>query len=695
MSNTATTERTTRGPVATGGAERAAADGALRRSHDTFLELIEDAPFGVYLVDSRFRLVKVSEGATAVFAGVEPLLGRDLAEVLRILWEEPFASEAIARFRHTLDTGEPYQSPRTTERRANVPDSEAFDWQLKRVLLPDGEPGVVCYFYDLTPVRRAEAALREGAARDEMLLRLAGAMRSIDEPGAIARTASEALREHLGADGVVYAELTRNGRSAVVVGSSRAPGMEPATGRHELARFGSRLASVLASGRIQICDDVTLVGLPDPVLEAILGIGFRSYVVVPRSGPERRTGVLAVHSTTPRAWSAAEIGVAEEIAERTWAAIERERAEDAQRRAVERYERQNRLFEGVVSTTPDFVYLFDPAGRFQYANRRLLEVWGVTLEQAVGRTPRELGYEQWHHDMHMREIAEVIETRRPIKGEVPFTAPLTGIFGVYEYIFTPVVGPGGDVELIAGTTRDVTERKRIEDALTNALAVKDEFLGLVSHELRTPLTIILGMSRLLARGATSPTDQAEIAADIAESAEVLSELVEAMLLLARLDRHEADQLREPALLERVAQAVLARIGQRDPTRPYTLEVAGAGAVVEVQRAWLERVIENLVTNASKYAPRGTEVTVRVGLDGDQPTLRVLDRGPGIAEDELERLFEPFYRSATTRATASGAGLGLAVARRIVDLAGGRIWGRAREGGGAEFGFSLPPLAPGD
>ena len=136
-----------------------------------------------------------------------------------------------------------------------------------------------------------------------------------------------------------------------------------------------------------------------------------------------------------------------------------------------------RLLEGVASTTPDFVYLFDLDGRFVYANARLLEVWGVTLDKAVGRTPRELGYEQWHHDMHMREIAEVIETQRPIKGEVPFRAPLTGIFGIYEYIFTPVIGPDGAVELIGGTTRDVTERKRIEEALQQRESVRERLFA--------------------------------------------------------------------------------------------------------------------------------------------------------------------------------------------------------------------------
>lgn len=144
---------------------------------------------------------------------------------------------------------------------------------------------------------------------------------------------------------------------------------------------------------------------------------------------------------------------------------ERKQAEEALRRALERYEQQVRLFEGVASTTPDFVYVFDLQGRFLYANSRLLEVWGMDLPYVIGKTCRELGYEQWHHDMHMREIAQVIETKRPIKGEVPFKAPRTGLFGVYEYIFTPVIGPNSEVELIAGTTRDVTERKNAEEAL--------------------------------------------------------------------------------------------------------------------------------------------------------------------------------------------------------------------------------------
>lgn len=135
------------------------------------------------------------------------------------------------------------------------------------------------------------------------------------------------------------------------------------------------------------------------------------------------------------------------------------------------------LYEAVTSTSVDFMYVFDRQGRFQYANKRLLEVWGLTLAQVVGKTCLELGYERWHHDMHMREIAQVLETRQGIRGEVPFTAPRTGISGVYEYIFSPVLDAKGEVELVAGTTRDVTARKRAEDLLKES---ESRFRGLAT-----------------------------------------------------------------------------------------------------------------------------------------------------------------------------------------------------------------------
>jgi PAS domain S-box-containing protein len=136
------------------------AEEQIRRNHDTFYELIQNNPFGIYVVDSEFRLAEASQGSQRVFADVDPLIGRDFAEVLRIVWAEPFATEAIERFRHTLATGEPYSSPATVETRGDLRTIEAYDWRIERIELPTGRHGVVCYFYDLSERLQFEQKLK-------------------------------------------------------------------------------------------------------------------------------------------------------------------------------------------------------------------------------------------------------------------------------------------------------------------------------------------------------------------------------------------------------------------------------------------------------------------------------------------------------------------------------------------------------
>jgi PAS domain S-box-containing protein len=141
--------------------QRKSIEEQLRRNHETFFRLIENSPFGVYIIDAEFHLRQVSAGAKKVFENVRPLLGRKFDEVLRSIWPEPFASEAIARFRHTLDTGMPYIARETTEQRQDTATVESYDWRIERITLPDGQFGVVCYFYDLSEIKQAEAEVRK------------------------------------------------------------------------------------------------------------------------------------------------------------------------------------------------------------------------------------------------------------------------------------------------------------------------------------------------------------------------------------------------------------------------------------------------------------------------------------------------------------------------------------------------------
>jgi len=138
-------------------------------------------------------------------------------------------------------------------------------------------------------------------------------------------------------------------------------------------------------------------------------------------------------------------------------------AEEAFARLSAESEQRRRLYETILSSTPDFVYTFDLNHRFTYANESLLTMWGKTAGEAIGKNCLELGYEPWHAAMHDVEIEQVIATKQPIRGGVPFS----GTHGrrIYDYLFVPVFNAGGEVEAIAGTTRDVTERKLAEERI--------------------------------------------------------------------------------------------------------------------------------------------------------------------------------------------------------------------------------------
>jgi two-component system CheB/CheR fusion protein len=391
---------------------------------------------------------------------------------------------------------------------------------------------------------------------------------------------------------------------------------------------------------------------------------------------------------------------------------ERKQSEEELRQAVERYERQVRLFEGVASTTPDFVYLFDPQGRFVYANRRLLEVWGMTLPDVIGKTCRELGYEQWHHDMHMREIAQVIETKRPTKGEVPFRAPLTGVFGVYEYIFTPVIGPNGEVERVAGTTRDITDRKQAEEALKaakdsaeqaraaadQANRAKDHFLAVLSHELRTPLTpVVMGVSMLQDRSDLAPTAR-ETLEMIGRNVQMEARLIDDLLDVSRIARGKMELQKQRVelctIIQRAVEVCKPDIEARSlhfgvdigPAAPYWVEA-------DVSR--LQQVFWNLLKNAIKFTPHGGCVGIRCRPNEKHVVAEVNDSGIGMEPEALTRVFNAFEqaeRSITRQ--FGGLGLGLAISKAMVEMHGGSISAHSEgRDQGATFRVRLPLVAP--
>ncbi len=233
------------------------------------------------------------------------------------------------------------------------------------------------------------------------------------------------------------------------------------------------------------------------------------------------------------------------------------------------------------------------------------------------------------------------------------------------------------------------DRDRLLEAERQTLQIRDAFIEVLSHELRTPMTTIVGGAELLERGHLRAQRAAEVAHDVREEAERMIRLIEDLLVLSRAERRSLELSDEPVLVQRVVDRVVLDIKRRQPGLVIELALAPDLPPVRGEPTYVEQVLRNLVGNAAKYGPPEGPIRIAGSASGEFAEVRVLDAGPGIQAEDLDRVFDLFYRSRETASRVSGAGIGLFVCRQLVELMGGRIWSSRRAEGGAEFGFSLP------
>ncbi|HET7729581.1 MAG TPA: ATP-binding protein, partial [Usitatibacter sp.] len=236
---------------------------------------------------------------------------------------------------------------------------------------------------------------------------------------------------------------------------------------------------------------------------------------------------------------------------------------------------------------------------------------------------------------------------------------------------------------------------RLTRELAAANRHKSEFLTNMSHELRTPLNAVIGFSEVLEQGMVGALSerQAEFVRDIRESGRHLLALINDILDLAKVEsgRMELDlsEYDLPASLLSALSLVRERAARHGLT--LGLEVAdGVGAIVADERK-IRQVVLNLLSNAVKFTPDGGRVTVTARLEGEMVVIAVADTGVGIAPEDQATVFEEFRQVGLDSARRQeGTGLGLALARRFVQLHGGTLWVTSALGAGSTFSFSLPP-----
>ncbi len=265
----------------------------------------------------------------------------------------------------------------------------------------------------------------------------------------------------------------------------------------------------------------------------------------------------------------------------------------------------------------------------------------------------------------------------------------------------------GNPRFWQGVLVDVTHRTRTEQLeqdleveretaqrLRDLDDMKNTFLQAVSHDLRTPLAAILGLAVTMGRDdlEIDPAEARDMSRRIAVNARKLDRLVNDLLDLDRLSRGIVEPTLRPTDLGALIRNL---VGESDLIAERRVNLEAQPVTIAVDPAKVERIVENLLANTGRHTPRDTQVWVRVEPMGSGALIVVEDDGPGVPEDERERIFEPFLQGSSPADHSPGVGVGLTLVARFAELHGGRAWVQDRPGGGASFRVYLSGVPAGE
>jgi len=336
----------------------------------------------------------------------------------------------------------------------------------------------------------------------------------------------------------------------------------------------------------------------------------------------------------------------------------------------------------------DAVIAADTAGNVTFVNS--------IAEALTGRSALEA------HGKPVEEIFHVVNerTREPVENPVAKVLKAGKVVGLANHTVlvrqdgtevpiddsgAPIVDQQGHTTGVVLIFRDITERKKAED-------LKEEFLGLISHEMKTPLTVMLGGLHTLVHYGVNldPGDKDELLKDAYLEAEALADIVTNLLELSRWQAGRLSIESSDIDVVSVIQAIVERATAQYKDHRFSVTMPKRLPSLKADRMRVERALYNLIDNAAKYSDAGSDVAVSVKQADGEILVAVTDHGPGISPENQALLFSQFQRlGQPSGGRAGGTGLGLIVAKRLVEAHGGRIWVESEVGKGSTFFFTLP------
>ncbi|HWL64301.1 MAG TPA: ATP-binding protein [Steroidobacteraceae bacterium] len=542
----------------------------------------------------------------------------------------------------------------------------------------------------------------------EFLLGLSDHLRCISDPIEIQLAAVRLLGERLGVDRVGYAEIDSEGEALRILGEWRRPGIAALLGSWKVEA---------ATQQVSAIDDALVE--PQAVAQLIppsqAALDIRSAVVYRLVRQAQMVAALYVHQTSPRHWTESEISLIGETGERTWQAVEQARSLAQLRQSEQKY---RRLFNSIDEGFCIIEVLFDSAQHvldYRYLETNIAFERHTGLHNAVGRRARELTpqLEQHWFDVYGR----IARSGEPARFELP-AASLGHWYEVYAFrvgepqqrrvaiifddITQRVMSEAALREserrcrtLAADSTRLLDAERVARCEVDRAMHAKDEFLVTVSHELRTPLANIVAWSRLLRTQFVKDEQMLQKGlAVISENAVSLGRLISGLMDSCRLTNGkfelEPEALDLNELLASVHASMLPSVEGRGITLAW--HPLPGPAPIQADGTRLRQVVDNLLSNAVKFTPRGGTISLSCAKpDAGRYTIEVRDTGQGIDASLLPHVFDRFRQADFARSRGyGGLGLGLSIARQIVELHGGTIRAESEGRGlGSRFVVTLP------
>ncbi|MGQ0620410.1 MAG: PAS domain-containing protein [Panacagrimonas sp.] len=548
---------------------------------------------------------------------------------------------------------------------------------------------------DETERRRLEQSLIESDARLRLLDAVGEATRNAHDPQNVMAITTRLLSQHLHATRSAYADVDPDHLGFTIRGDWAEEGVNSSTGAYSLALFGSRAVAELGRGETLVIHDVDRELSPQDGADMFNAIGVKAIICCPLVEDDGLRAMMAVHSAIPRAWTRDEVALVEAVVERSWAHIERVRAQA-------RLREREAFLDDLIQTVPAFLWAATAEGEIKYTSRWLHVFTGLGSDQMQAR--------HWRLFVHPDDLPELerkwataVASGQPYLNHARFRRA----DGVYRWLALradPAMDGNGRVLGWYALGVDVHEHKETLDALAGSESAlrdadrrKDEFLATLAHELRNPLAPIRNGLHLLRMAAGDPAVTHRALAMMERQFGQLTRLVDDLLDVSRATLGIVELNRQPVSVVAVLDSAV------ETSRPLIdqfgveliVSLPGEPLMIEADITRLTQVFGNLLNNAAKFSRRGGRIWLEAGRVDGAVRVAVRDEGIGIAEAMLSRVFELFVQAdRSLERNRGGLGIGLTLARRLVEMHGGSI--QAHSGGsntGSEFIVRLPLADP--